>query len=197
MSVSATSTATTKARRELPGDLAIWIFILAELAVFGILFIAFSATRATYPEMFLEGFHHLNRTAGLINTIALITSSYFVVNAVVSVRRDQLKHAALWLWAALGAGAVYVIVKCVEYADSFTAGYKLSTNTFYMFYYFLTFFHLAHVLLGMVILGALLVNCYKGKYSSKDHYGMSSGASYWHMVDLVWVVLFPTVYVIH
>lgn len=184
-------------RKELPGDLAIWIFILAELAVFGILFIAFNVTRATRPELFLEGFHHLNRTAGLINTIALITSSYFVINAVLSVRHDKLKQAGYWLWAALAAGMVYVLVKLFEYSESFSAGYKLSTNTFYMFYYFLTFFHLAHVLLGMVILSALLVNCRKGKYSSQDHFGLSSGASYWHMVDLVWVVLFPTVYVIH
>jgi len=181
----------------LPGDFAIWIFILAELAVFGLLFATYSIVRMNNLEMFAEGHAHLNRVAGLINTIALITSSYFVVLAVNAIKIGNSKHCCRWLLAALATGGIYVGVKGWEYSETIAAGYDLSTNSFYMFYYFLTFFHFAHVLLGMVILGTVAWNAHKRRYSIEDHYGVETGASYWHMIDLVWIVLFPLVYVIH
>ena len=189
------NTASTK--QSLPGDLAIWIFILAELGVFGLLFITYTVVRLNNPEMFAEGHAHLNRLAGFINTIALITSSYFVVLAVNAIKRNQHLTCTRWLFAALLAASVYVGVKLWEYSETIAAGYDLSTNTFYMFYYLLTFFHFAHVLLGMVILTSVAWNAYHQRYSSEDHYGVETGASYWHMVDLLWIVLFPLVYVIH
>lgn len=183
--------------KPLPGDLAIWIFILAELAVFGIFFIAYSIVRYLNPEIFADGHAHLNRLAGMINTIALITSSYFVVQAVAAVKQNKSKMGTRWLIASLLSASVYVMVKGWEYSEIISAGYTLSTNVFYMFYYFLTFFHFAHVILGMVILSVVTLNCSKNLYGSADHYGIESGASYWHMVDLAWIVLFPLVYVIH
>jgi len=78
----------------------------------------------------------------------------------------------------------------------FGAGIHLSTNTFYTFYISLTFFHFMHVILGMVILAALYFYTKQGAYSSNDHIGIETGASYWHMVDLLWIVLFPLVYII-
>lgn len=190
-------TYSTVSKQPLPGDLAIWIFILAELGVFGILFITFSIVRLLNPEVFADGHAHLNRVAGLINTGALITSSYFVVRGVLAIRENNSRSCTRWLIAAIASASVYVIVKGWEYGESAEAGYRLSTNLFYMFYYILTFFHFAHVLLGMFILAVLAVNCKKGHYSAADHAGIESGASYWHMVDLVWIVLFPLVYVIH
>lgn len=185
------------AKHPLPGDLAIWIFILAELGVFGVLFITFSVVRTLHPEIFADGHAHLNRVAGLINTGALITASYFVVMGVLNIKKNNSSKCTLWLIAAIASASVYVFVKAWEYGESAEAGYRLSTNIFYMFYYILTFFHFAHVLLGMIILTVLAVNCHRGKYCEKEHAGIESGASYWHMVDLVWIVLFPLVYVIH
>ncbi|WP_197472833.1 cytochrome c oxidase subunit 3, partial [Oleiphilus sp. HI0123] len=88
-------------------------------------------------------------------------------------------------------------VKMWEYTETIGAGYSLHTNTFYMFYFLLTFFHFAHVLLGMVILIVVSKKAKNGDYSSEDHTGVETGASYWHMVDLLWIILFPLVYVIH
>lgn len=181
----------------LPGDFAIWIFILAELGVFSIFFIAFAFVKTLNPEIFAEGYAHLNRVAGLINTLALITSSYFVVRAVLAIKNNHSKKCAYWLNWALIAAMVYVCVKLWEYSESFSAGYSLHTNVFYMFYFLLTFFHFAHVLLGMVILLAVARKAKKGDYSIDDYAGVESGASYWHMVDLLWIILFPLVYVIH
>ena len=186
-----------KNKHPLPGDLAIWIFILAELGVFGVLFITFSIVRLLNPEVFADGHDHLNRVAGMINTIALITSSYFVVRATESVKQNMPVAGTRWLIASLVAACVYVFVKIWEYSETIGAGYSLSSNVFYMFYYFLTFFHFAHVILGIVILSVLTRNCSQNLYTADDHYGLESGASYWHMVDLAWIVLFPLVYVIH
>lgn len=192
-----TATASQLNKSILPGDLAIWIFIYAELAVFGILFILYAVVKSANPEIFADGHDHLNRIAGLINTIALITASYFVVQAVGAVKQNNNKACVNWLYLALVAGSVYLGVKLFEYSEAINAGYELTTNKFYTYYYLLTLFHFAHVLLGMVILVFVLLNAKAGRYSPQNLNGIESGASYWHMVDLVWVILFPLVYVIH
>ena len=183
------------ALRYPPGDLAIWIFILAELLVCGIFFAAYAFARVNNVELFDQYQATLDRDAALINTLALITSSYFVVRAVAAIRDDNRLVCVRWLWLAIAAAAVFVVVKSIEYGHHFDHGVSLSTNTFYMFYLSLTFFHFMHVILGMVILIAVAVKARAGDYSATEHTGVESGASYWHMVDLVWLILFPLVYV--
>ncbi|MBI5461209.1 MAG: cytochrome c oxidase subunit 3 family protein [Gammaproteobacteria bacterium] len=178
-----------------PGDLAIWFFILAELAVFGAFFATYAFTRLNHVELFNTYQQHLDTRAGLINTLALITSSYFVVRAVVAVRCGRPLQCARWLWAAIAMGGVFVVVKLFEFSVHISAGVTLSTNTFYMFYLSLTFFHFMHVLLGMVILSVVALKAGRGDYTPAEHTGVETGASYWHMVDLVWLILFPLVYV--
>lgn len=183
------------ARRYPPGDLAIWIFILAELGVFAAFFGAYAFTRVGNVELFDTYQRTLDRRAALINTLALITSSYFVVRAVAAIREGSRRVCVRWLLAAIGMGVLFLVVKGAEYAHHFGEGVRLSTNTFYMFYLSLTFFHFMHVILGMVILAAVAVKAHAGGYSVADHTGVETGASYWHMVDLVWLILFPLVYV--
>ena len=178
-----------------PGDLAIWIFILAELLVFAVFFASYAFTRMNHVELFNTYQATLDRDAALVNTVALLTGSYFVVRAIGAIRTGRVRGASGWLWAAVGMGAVFLLVKSAEYAHHFTAGVSLSTNTFYMFYLSLTFFHFMHVVLGMVILAAVALKAGRGGYSRAEHTGVESGASYWHMVDLVWLILFPLVYV--
>ncbi|MES9937702.1 MAG: cytochrome c oxidase subunit 3 family protein [Sedimenticola sp.] len=182
-------------RRYPPGDLAIWIFILAELSVFAIFFSAYAFTRMGNVELFNQYQQTLDTTAALWNTITLITSSYFVVRGVAAIREGNAKLCEKWLWAAFAMGLLFIIIKSAEYAHHFGMGINLSTNTFYMFYLSLTFFHYMHVILGMVILAAVAVKARQGAYSAEEHTGVETGGSYWHMVDLVWLVLFPLVYV--
>lgn len=190
------NTATIPARpTQPPGDLAIWFFILAELLVFAVFFLAYAWTRRANVELFNEYQSTLDMRAGLINTLALLTSSYCVVRAVAAVRVERLRNCLHWLLAAIGLGGLFVLVKIGEYAHHFELGVNLRTNTFYMFYLSLTFFHFLHVVLGMVILGAVAAKAWRGGYSAADHTGVETGASYWHMVDLVWLILFPLVYV--
>ena len=178
-----------------PGDLAIWIFILAELSVFAIFFAAYAFTRLKHVELFNEYQLTLDRDAALINTLALITSSYFVVRAVAAIRAGESGSCARWLVLAILMGGIFLGVKGTEYAHHFGQGITLSTNTFYMFYLSLTFFHFMHVILGLVILVAVALKARRGGYDASHHTGVETGASYWHMVDLVWLILFPLVYV--
>jgi nitric oxide reductase NorE protein len=179
-----------------PGDLAIWLFIFAELLAFGIFFLSYAFARAHNVELFNESQQHLNRLSGAANTVILITSSYFVVRAVAAIRAGLSRQCAHWLGAAISLGGVFLVIKLFEFHAKFSAGISLSTNTFYMFYLSLTIFHFMHVILGMVILAAVMLKARRGGYSAEHHTGVETGASYWHMVDLLWIILFPLVYVI-
>jgi len=177
-----------------PGDLAIWIFIMAELLVFALFFVSYAVTRIDNIELFEFYQQNLDRRAALWNTLALISSSYFVVQAVLAVKRLHQRQAFIFMSLALLMGLVFMIIKTFEFAHHINQGITLSTNTFYMFYLSMAFFHYLHVALGMVILAVLANNIRKGRYTNHDHNGLESGASYWHMVDLVWIILFPLVY---
>ena len=180
-----------------PGDLAIWIFILAELLVFALFFSAYAFTRANHVELFNTYQRTLNTEAAMFNTLALISSSYFVMRAVAAIREDRTGQCIRWIAAAIMMGVLFIVIKSGEYMHHYQAGINLRTNTFYMFYLSLTFFHSMHVLMGMIILGAVGVKAVNGCYSAREHTGVETGASYWHMVDIVWLILFPLVYIMH
>jgi nitric oxide reductase NorE protein len=180
-----------------PGDLAVWFVIFAELLTFGIFFLTYGFTRANHVALFDASQQLLDRRTGAINTVLLITSSYFVVRAVAAAKADDSRGAARWLFAAMGLGTGFIVLKLNEFAHSFAAGITLSTNTFYMFYLSLTAFHFLHVVVGLLVLGIIAQKAWSGGYGAADHVGMETGAAYWHMVDMVWIVLFPLVYVIH
>lgn len=181
--------------RQLPGDLAIWFFIIAELLVFAIFFIAYAYTRTRNIELFNTEQLTLNRNAGALNTALLLSASYFVARGVQGAR-DGSRGIAPWLLAAIFCGIGFVATKLFEYSDKLAAGYSLSSNIFFTFYFSLTFFHFMHVILGLVILAVLWRNARRGFYTPTNLNGLESGASYWHMVDLVWVVLFPLIYIL-
>jgi len=184
----------TNAKR-LPGDLAIWFFIMAEMLVFAVFFTSYAFARAHDPELFNLYQQTLDRNAGALNTVLLITGSWFIVLAVQAAHRDEQKAIARNIVLGFLCGGGFLVVKVIEYAAKFGAGISMSTNTFYMFYISLTFFHFMHVILGMVILAVLWKQSRKGAYTSQNAHGLESGAAYWHMVDLLWIILFPLVYV--
>lgn len=190
-----TTLAAAPVHRRLPGDLAIWFFILAEMLAFAIFFSAYAFARASHVEEFNLYQQTLDRNAGALNTVLLISGSWFVALAVQAAHRDDPARISRNLLLGWLCGGGFLVVKVFEYAAKFGAGISLSTNTFYMFYISLTFFHFMHVILGMVILSVLWVQSRKGVYGAHEANGLESGAAYWHMVDLLWIVLFPLVYV--
>ncbi len=182
-----------------PGDFAIWIIIYVELVTFAALFIGYAFARRTNVELFNQSQLLLDQRSGFINTLILITSSYFLVKAIQVIKTIDNEKASImasrWLLAAIGLGSSFIVIKIMEFSDKFEQGINLSTNTFFMFYIILTVFHFMHVLLGLIILYAVYKKTKIGGYSKQDHRGMETGASYWHLVDLLWIVLFPLVYI--
>ena len=179
----------------LRGDLAVWLVICAELLTFALLFIAFASMRLRQPQAFADSQSTLDLHSGAINTVLLISGSACVAHAVQSARAVQARSAARWLVAAMACGAGFLVLKSLEYADKFAAGIDLETNTFWMFYIFLTGFHFLHVAAAMVMLVVLWKPTRRGAYSRGNAHALETGAAFWHMVDLLWIVLFPFVYV--
>ncbi|MEB0121578.1 cytochrome c oxidase subunit 3 [Pseudomonas sp. CCI1.2] len=181
----------------LPGDLAMWFFILAELSVFAILILAFAVTQALKPLMFSESRLLLNTSTGLAMTLSLITAGLFAALAQEQVRRSRPRNGELFLLISLLSASVYVVLKLVEYRHLLASGLGMEHNTFFTLYWILTGFHFLHVLLGMFILGCLAERCRRSLYNADNRSGFECGVLYWHMVDLIWVVLFPLVYVLN
>lgn len=179
----------------LRGDLAVWLIILAELLTFGILFLCYAFARSQDVALFNASQLTLNLNSGALNTVLLITGSWCVVHAVEAVQEDKSGRGARWLVAALACGFGFAGLKVIEFSAKLEAGIDLSTNTFYMFYLLLTGFHFLHVIAAMVFLSLLLVKTMQGAYGRHDYHALETGAAFWHMVDLLWIVLFPLVYV--
>jgi nitric oxide reductase NorE protein len=186
-----------------PGDFAIWIVIYVELITFGLLFMGYIFSRRSDVELFNTSQLILNQSSGFINTLILITSSYFIVKAVHSIKdmtKEQQKIANLlaskWILSAMFLGVVFLGIKIWEFTHIFSLGITLSTNSFFMFYLMLTMFHFMHVMLGLIILFNINQRMRLHDYSLEDHSGLETGASYWHLVDLLWIVLFPLVYIL-
>ena len=183
-----------------PGDFTIWIIIYIELLTFGLFFLGYIYSRRVDVELFNASQLLLDKRAGFINTIILITSSYFVIKAVNAIKTMEIKkasiHAKNWLLGAIGFGGIFLIIKMIEFIGKYQEGINLSTNKFFMFYFLLTMFHFLHVLLGMIILFNLYMKTKIQGYTVQEHQGLETGASYWHMVDLLWIVLFPLIYII-
>lgn len=182
--------------RSLRGDLAVWLIILAELLAFALLFVAFAVTRARHPVLFAQSQHSLDASMGLVNTLLLISGSACVVQAVSAVVAGAARAALAWLAGAQGCGAAFLVFKVGEYADNAAAGIDLETNVFYTFYYLLTGFHFLHVVAAMVFLAWLMAVLYRSGTDAEHAHAVETSAAFWHMVDLLWIVLFPLVYIV-
>ncbi len=173
---------------ELPGDLMMWVLIVSELLVFGAGLAAFLAVRIGDVADFAAAQDQLDRTAGGLNTAVLVTSGLAAALAVRWRRAGRRGKARGALGVAALLGCVFLWVKAIEYQAKMAAGIGTETHPFFTFYYLLTGFHSAHVVAGIVILGLIAWR------DSPEN--METGTAFWHMVDLVWVLLFPIIYLL-
>lgn len=170
----------------LPGHPMMWILIVSEILVFGGAFIAFAGVRMSDPDLFRQSQDHLDRFAGALNTMVLLSSGLFAALAVNAMAQSKLTIARRLLAVAGALGLVFLGVKVVEYSAKLDAGLTPTTNSFFMLYYLTTGFHALHVVAGVMILALV---AWKASLESVE-----IGTTFWHMVDLVWVLLFPIVY---
>lgn len=177
-----------------PGGPLIWFVIFMELVTFiaGIFF--FFAYKQDNSSLFLEMQSKLNLNYAIINTLFLVTSGYFVALALHALKNNLRSKSRMQLLIGIFLGAGFLILKCIEYNEKLSQGYTTSYNHFFTFYWFLTFFHFAHVLFATFI---LLFIYFKISKKEEDEVSVFEvGASLWHMCDLIWILLFPTLFLI-
>ncbi|MES2682025.1 MAG: cytochrome c oxidase subunit 3 family protein [Pseudomonadota bacterium] len=190
---SPASAATTD---RLPGDQDVWIFIFAELLMFGAFFVAYIFNWVGNVEAYTRSQLTLDRSLGLVNTLLLIVSSWAVVSAVEAARGNHSRQVARLLGMAIFCGLSFMIVKAFEYTAKLNSGISILSDDFYMFYFCLTGIHALHVMAGLTILVVMFLNAREGRYGAQTTKGLETGASYWHMVDLLWIFLFPLLYLL-
>ena len=180
--------------RRLPGVDGVWVFIGADSVIFAILFLSFMQDRLHNPAVFEASRRTLNMNLGGIDTIILLTSSWAVALAVQALKRDLVDRVPRYLLGAVLTGVLFMASKSIEYFEKFADGITPATNAFYMWYFTLTGIHLLHVVFGTGLLTYLWIKSRRGTYRSSNRVVPECVASYWHLVDLLWIVIFPLLY---
>jgi nitric oxide reductase NorE protein len=192
--------ATRNSPAHLPGEPGVWVFIVGDMLMFALLFGAFVHYRAQDPALYVQSQTTLNQGFGAINTMLLLTSSWFVVDAVRDARNRHTGRAGTRISLAFLCGVGFITVKFFEWGEKIRAGITLTSNDFYMYYYMLTGIHLLHVAIGMGVLIFLwrLLRQSALHRSTVAHESvvshLESGASFWHLVDMLWIFLFALLY---
>jgi nitric oxide reductase NorE protein len=182
--------------RHLPGEAGTWVFILGDMTVFAVFFCTYLSYRGLQPDVFDASQLTLKQSYGVINTMLLLTSSMFVVVAIRAIRK-QIRGVAPWMFSlALLCGLGFSLMKFLEYAEKLGHGITPTTNSFYMYYYILTGLHFFHLILGMAVLVFLIVKSRAPRLTAKQFAFVEGGACFWHMVDLLWIGLFPLLYLV-
>lgn len=170
------------------------VFILADMMVFGLFFVSFMVERSSNVALFQQSRDLLDVNAGGINTLILLTSSWLVVLAVQAVK-DGRRRPLCWLLAlAAASGGAFVVLKVLEYANKLTHGISMLSNDFFMFYFIFTGIHMLHVVGGVVMLLVFWIKARGGAFDDGHPGVLETGGLFWHMVDLLWIVLFPLLY---
>lgn len=176
-----------------PGGILLWILITLELITFGVALIVMVINSKSDPQLFHESRLHLNATFGAMNTIFLLTSGFFMATTVHQFHQNNFKKADFYLNLTILGGFLFLILKSAEYYLKIQSGHSLGSNSFFTYYWLLTGFHVIHVIVGLVILLFLKISLKKKKTETED---IEASAAFWHMCDLIWLILFPTLYLI-
>jgi len=176
----------------LPGTPSMWFFIIGDLIIFGVYFVSYMAYRVQYHDTFLQSQQQLNQSIGVVNTVILLTSSLFVALGTAAAREDNARDARRLFGMAAATGAVFPLLKMFEWIPEVSAGLTPGTNLFFMFYYVMTGLHLLHVLVGLTLMG-FVMNTLRTAARPTVRFVETAGL-YWHMVDVLWLVLLALFY---
>jgi len=178
-----------------PGGILMWILITLELITFGIALIALVYQSKENPELYHESRLMLNTTFGAINTVFLLVSGFFMATTVHLFKQQKYDRSVFYLKLTMLGGFLFLGLKSIEYYEKLNMGLILDYNTFFTFYWLLTGFHVIHVLVGLVILSFFYFTLKKQK-TQDNLEDIEAGAAFWHMCDLIWLLLFPVIYLI-
>ena len=203
--------------------LGMWVFLVTEIMFFGVLFLAYTLYRTQYPEAFLLASNSLNVLMGGINTAVLIGSSLTMVLAIWAAQVNWRKGIVLFLALTMVLGTAFLVIKGFEYRDKFVEHHvpgptfhfepehtspkiqaliakdpqlEKHASIYFSLYFIMTGIHALHMIIGIGILGVLCVLSWKGKYNAEYHNPLEMTGLYWHFVDIVWIFLFPLLYLL-
>ena len=188
--------------------LGMWLFIATEIMFFGGVFTAYVYYRSLYREAFIHASHHLDVTLGTINTAVLIGSSFTMVMAVHAAQTGRIRRIFSGLLATMTLGTVFLVIKGFEYHHKYVDGLIPGTlwsysapdaknqQLFMSLYFAMTGLHATHMIIGIGVLAWLAVQAWRGKYDAHYYNPVECAGLYWHFVDIVWIFLFPLLYLI-
>jgi cytochrome c oxidase subunit 3 len=210
---------TTMEQQADASKIGMWLFLVTEILLFGGLFVGFGIYQGKYPLAFMEAHHHLDRKLGFLNTVLLLVSSWTMVMGVLSAQRSEKKKLVVYLVLTIMLASGFLVVKFFEYEhkihDGLLPGKFYShkgdqaidkvwpgnpvgqgQKTFFSFYFMMTGLHGFHILVGILILSWLAIRASRGDFSSAYYTPIDLAGLYWHLVDLIWIYLFPLLYLI-
>jgi cytochrome c oxidase subunit III len=189
-------------------NLGMWVFLLTEIMFFGGLFAGYSVYRISYPAAFVEGSHHLDIVLGGINTAVLISSSLTMALAVHAAQTGERRPLVGFLLLTILLGLVFLGIKSIEYGHKFAehlvpgphfaqeGPHAGQVQLFFGFYFGMTGMHAVHMVIGIGLLAVLTVQAWRERFSPTYHTPVELVGLYWHFVDIVWIFLFPLLYLL-
>ena len=193
-------------RDDIGAKLGVWVFIFTEILLFGGLFLVYAIMRTHYSEEFHQAAHHLNAFIGAINTVVLLLSSATVAMSITAVQKGNRKLAIILLLITLICAAAFMVNKYFEWGHKIHIGLYPGSDLmltlshgqimFFSLYYFMTGLHMFHLVVGAIILVVILVKVKNGSVHAGKYVLLENGGLYWHLVDLIWIYLFPLLYLL-
>ena len=186
--------------------LGMWLFLFTEVLLFGGLFIVYATYRFMHPEAFHEGSAELNMIVGAINTAFLLTSSLTVAMSITAIQKGEIKRSIYLILATIGFALAFMVNKYFEWLSKYEHGlfpgqehYKELSHgeaQFFNLYFFMTGLHAIHVIVGAILLLVIAWHIKKGTINKERYVYLENGGLYWHLVDVIWIYLFPLFYLI-
>ncbi|HVX67069.1 MAG: cytochrome c oxidase subunit 3 family protein [Acidobacteriota bacterium] len=199
---------TTAEQQSDAGKIGMWLFLVTEILLFGGLFVGFAIMQSAHREAFVAAHHHLDRTLGFVNTLVLLCSSYTMVMAVWSAQNEKRKKVIVYLVLTILFACAFLGIKYFEYSHKFHEGllpgrfYHHQGDAvpgqfmFFSFYFMMTGLHGLHILGGIGAIAWVLRRAIRGDFSRKYYAPVDLVGLYWHLVDMIWIYLFPLLYLI-
>lgn len=179
-----------------PGGILVWVIILVELITFLAALTVFLIERNGNIEAFNASQSLMDREIGMLNTLFLLSGGYFMALSLFRLKEGKQEKSFRYILLAMGMGILFLGGKGFEYWEKISKGLTLHYDTFFSYYWLVTGFHFLHVLAAIVLLLFMAVNIRKGVYNKDDYEDVAASAAFWHMCDLIWLLVFPVLYLV-
>ncbi|MCK9422631.1 MAG: cytochrome c oxidase subunit 3 family protein [Bacteroidales bacterium] len=193
-------------RDDIGSKLGMWVFIFTEILLFGGLFLVYAVMRSNYSTEFHQAAHHLNTFIGAINTVVLLISSATVAMSITAVQKGDNRRAVIFLLITLICAGIFLINKYFEWGHKIHIGLYPRSNLmvtlnhgsvmFFSLYFFMTGLHMFHLVVGAIILTVIMIKVHRRTINAGRYVLLENGGLYWHLVDMIWIFLFPLLYLL-